>query len=531
MEEIQQILDEFKIIDNLELCLSTHLDDIHNKNCKRDRSIFFKDALYLLCYKNLYCCGTNVAINKLKNKLQEKDNKRKPFNFDESALRKFIDKIQVNDITIMNKALVELLEDNELEFKKEYELQKIKIEKGFMKNKYKKTSPQLEMLKQQFENRGKRFYAVDGTEIALPKEFLEQGCEKSTNGHYARAKLSGLFDINMKVPINFCFFTDNNERTALLKQIKTYLKEGDVIVCDRGYYSDELLYELRKLGIDVIMRMRDGNLIKPLKQGDRDAIKVVIKHKELSIPLRIIKYTLPNDRGINSTIYVSTTLSHKFTNQFIKEMYGKRWRVETNFYFGKYYLSLANLKYKKMHPLLINIEVLNFILILNSIIERTIIYDNITNNKNLDQNINVSHSLSTIVDDILKYTLYDDIVKSSKLKIIDAVANISNCTVKIRPGRHFPHIRKKAHPKFDIRGNIGDKKKRNLLNQINQNNEANNIVVNIAQENIVQENDVQQNIVQENDVQPNIVQKNISRKRDLSDSFKYSCFKIFMGNF
>lgn len=82
-----------------------------------------------------------------------------------------------------------------------------------------------------------RFLAVDGSDVSLPVEFVGLGCPKSTNGHYATAKISGLYDVNMKIPINFYLFTHGNERKALLEQIKLFVRPGDVIICDRGYYS------------------------------------------------------------------------------------------------------------------------------------------------------------------------------------------------------------------------------------------------------------------------------------------------------
>src|ERR1700733_10601974 len=98
MEEIKDVLNEFQIVDNLSTCLNTCINDIQDKICKRKRCIFMKDMLYFLCCKNINDDGSSVTISKLKNKLQDKNSTRRPFDFDESSMRRFISKMEVADM-------------------------------------------------------------------------------------------------------------------------------------------------------------------------------------------------------------------------------------------------------------------------------------------------------------------------------------------------------------------------------------------------------------------------------------------------
>lgn len=68
-------------------------------------------------------------------------------------------------------------------------------------------------------------------------------------------------------------------------------------------------------------------------------------------------------------------------------MYGMRWGIETNFYFAKYYLSLNNLKQKRVHTLNFDICIHNLILIFSGLINRIIILDDII--KKMNKNLNI----------------------------------------------------------------------------------------------------------------------------------------------
>lgn len=137
--DLKNTISEFKIVDNLFERLNKLVYDIHKKICLRTRKIFFQDILYFLCAKNIDGGGSSVVLKKLKNKLQDKnDEERIPFDFDESAVRRYIEKIEVMDIENINKVLAELLHENEVMYQHKYaELEK-KKDIALAKKKYKK---------------------------------------------------------------------------------------------------------------------------------------------------------------------------------------------------------------------------------------------------------------------------------------------------------------------------------------------------------------------------------------------------------
>lgn len=232
-------------------------------------------------------------------------------------------------------------------------------------------------------------------------------------------------------------------------------KIGDVIIADRNYYSENFIFELQKQKCDFILRIKkNSHLVKPLLKLPHGEFVTTIRNGKEQMHVRIIKYTIPDPNGMPSEVYICTSLSSRdYDFNFIKNMYGQRWGIETNFYFAKYYLSLNNLKSKKEHTLNFDICMHNFILLFDGIINRMIAFENITNKKNLNKNINISNSITTSITTILKYIFYDDSLLTSDQKIINAIKNISMCVVRKRPNRHNPHIRKRAPPKFTCKGN------------------------------------------------------------------------------
>lgn len=65
--------------------------------------------------------------------------------------------------------------------------------------------------------------------------------------------ISGLYDIEQNIPINYNLVTHKNERKALIEQLVHY--KGDILVLDRGYYSSELVNILEEKEINYVFRL------------------------------------------------------------------------------------------------------------------------------------------------------------------------------------------------------------------------------------------------------------------------------------
>lgn len=430
--------------------LNNLVGEINSQICKRTRKISFKDILYFSSIKNLSNDGDQKVICQLKNSNLTDATSRIPFNVNDKSIRKWIDKIDCEFITQINNMLINYLYGNEEKYRSIFR----KMLERWGPKRYQKENDYSILLKKELANSSRRFLAVDGTEIQLPHSFTEFQFRKSTNGFCCSAYVSGLFDVNTKVPINFKLFKHKDERSVALEQIKAYTKRGDVIIGDRGYYSQNFVYELNKQGCDFILRIRKNlDLTKPLLKLSHGSYCANIIHNNEPLFFRVLKYTILDSNRKPSEFYMCTSLPQReYDNNFIKNMYALRWGIETNFYFSKYYMSLNNLKCKKVHTLEFDICIHNFMLLFNGIIDRITVLENIEKLNNLNVNVNISNSITSSITEILKYMFYDDNPMGSDEKMMKAFKNISSCVVRKRPNRHNQRIRKKAPPKFTCNG-------------------------------------------------------------------------------
>ena len=136
------------------------------------------------------------------------------------------------------------------------------------------------------------------------------------------------------------------------------------------------------------------------------------------------------------TYYICTSLLDKNTHTYdhIKEIYHKRWNIETNFRHLKYATSLGRIKSKTFDSIEKDVSIHNFIFILVGYIEhliRTIykIKDDLQLNKKIDIQILSSNFLHSLLKDKLT---------NQKLNKLLSTLNIMKLfLIKIIKNRHF----------------------------------------------------------------------------------------------
>lgn len=203
-----------------------------------------------------------------------------------------------------------------------------------------------------------RIIAVDGTHINLPKDLVEYGFKLGPNNIYCTATLSTLLDIEKEIPINYAILKNRDERKGLINQLG-YLRKNDTLVTDKGYFSYKLLQTLIKEGIYVIMRLPEHLTILSNLEKRNDCI-VNIEYEEEDIQFRLIKYKVDD-----SQYYLGTTIFDK-NIAYLKDIYWKRWNIETHFRYSKYNLSLRELNSKTENTFMQDIFAHHFIFIISS---------------------------------------------------------------------------------------------------------------------------------------------------------------------
>lgn len=295
--------------------LNSNIKNINNKIIKRNRKIDFKDIIYGSIYKivnNTSYEDVTVQINK-----------------------NFINKNINNKVT--KSAFIQKRND----IPNEYFLN---INNSFINYIY--------------ENIKKpRIIAVDGSFLNLYKSFDKYGYEyASDNKSYCKAIISCLYDIENKIPINYYLFKKRDERDAFKEQIK-YLRKGDTVIFDRGYFSYDIIDILNKKSINYIFRLKyNKKEVQLMKNNNLN--EYIFKNK--NIDFKVVNYRVKDS---DEDYYLFTNLIYKSIDD-LKDLYWKRWKVELHFKESKYNLSLNNINLKTENSLKQEIYIHNLLFIL-----------------------------------------------------------------------------------------------------------------------------------------------------------------------
>lgn len=239
-------------------------------------------------------------------------------------------------------AFIELCNDIKEQFYKEYEYEKYK---GF------------------------RLLGVDGSMIILPnnedtkKEFSTTNVKnqyQDKNKEIVQARVSVLYDLLNNIVVD-AIMSDSkiHEINITIKEHLKQVKEEDLVIFDRGYPSYRLFATITsKYEANYLIRMKTSMYKKYTKvlfdkNSDIEDITVTIKptYKELKeicikedlpqeIKVRFVKVIL--DDGKIEVLATSVLDKNILKTEDLKELYFKRWGIETYYEIMKNRLSLEN---------------------------------------------------------------------------------------------------------------------------------------------------------------------------------------------
>jgi Transposase DDE domain len=178
--------------------------------------------------------------------------------------------------------------------------------------------------------RGRRVYAIDGSKLNLPRNFIYKKYRLSRQDlFYPQGVASVLYDVVARLPVTATLSRNKNERQAV-PQLLQAINSNDLVIYDAGYLSTDLLALHCKLGIDALFRVQPSSFkeLTPIWTSKHREELIRIKRKNLDVFLRVIRY-----KSKGSTIVVATTLLDKnqFATQAIIKLYNKRWNLEEGF--------------------------------------------------------------------------------------------------------------------------------------------------------------------------------------------------------
>lgn len=291
-----------------------------------------------------------------------------------------------------------------------------------------------------YEDSINRIIAVDSTYLELYKSLNIEGFNISRNGNYCTGLISTLFDVDKEIPIIYGFYKFKNEREALMHQLN-YLKKNDILIMDRGYYSIELLFQLNSRHIKVIFRLKKNlKIIKNLNKCNSKIIEIC--YKNTLIKFRVVKYLINNKK-----YYLGTTI-YDCNIDYLKKIYWKRWKIEINFRYSKYNLSLKELKSKNYNTLMQDILIHNFIFIVSSFFQYILQKDINTYFK-----INTKNMLCITINELLYLIIYKNATRRNLNEIMRILKIAQSTVIPKYTNRKYERVKKRPSSKWCQHGN------------------------------------------------------------------------------
>ena len=197
---------------------------------------------------------------------------------------------------------------------------------------------------------GFRLLACDGSFLNLP--FVPAIVEKFgalTNQHdteVLNGRCTILYDVENNIILNGGLASYKiGEREMLLTILKDTRKHNfnDLIILDRGYPSFDLVYEFKKRKSDVLIRLKpkyslaiekfyesnEQDVVIELQPGRGMSFFKKLYNKKTTILIRLIKVVL--ESGEIELLMTTLLDAEKFPLSIFKELYFKRWGIETLF--------------------------------------------------------------------------------------------------------------------------------------------------------------------------------------------------------
>ncbi len=307
-----------------------------------------------------------------------------------------------------------------------------------------------------------RLLAVDGTRIMLPnhptikKEFGE--CSFGPNADSKRSMAIGsmLYDVLNQITIDAQlapYKSINNKKSserALLEKHMSKLKEGDLLLLDRGYPSFALFFTLKAQNIEFCVRMKgswwndvrefresgDKERIVTFRLPDKDKNKLAQYPKSASEPIKCRLIRVELDTGEIEILCTSLIDTKQYPQEQFKELYHFRWNEEEAYKLLKSRIELEDFSGKTAKAVKQDFHAKIFLLTLSAayahpIEERVRKEFKADENRKYDQKINRTNAIS-MTKDILVGVFIKQQYKKALSAFDDVVYNTREI---IRPNR------------------------------------------------------------------------------------------------
>lgn len=188
--------------------------------------------------------------------------------------------------------------------------------------------------------------AVDGSKLILPESdsireeygVMNTGNKKGATGCYSDARCSVAYDLLNQIVIDAQLDTHKiDERTLAIRHLDV-LEANDLLLFDRGYPSFAFFTELTRRNLEFVCRTPQNQFVETREFTQSNLQSQVIELAGQK--LRLVKVEL--DFGEIEILITSLCDEQKYPTKTFKELYFKRWGVETYYDRIKSRLELEN---------------------------------------------------------------------------------------------------------------------------------------------------------------------------------------------
>lgn len=308
---------------------------------------------------------------------------------------------------------------------------------------------------------GRRLLCIDGSTLELPKssEIIENFGVNNESNMIPMAKISTLFDLLNEFILDSNIANNSSSEYNLAIEHLYKIKKDDLLILDRGYGARWLFFMLNKKGADFVIRLQNGfgkdvdnfwNSKENSKiiEVNEMPLKTEKRFNSLSLTFepfkfRIVKVILKN--GTVEVLATSLLDEKKYPVEIFKELYNKRWGIETNYSHLKNHIEIGN--FTGYSTCVVKQDFYANTLIAN--IQRMIIEDaqeklnDKTKNRKYEYKINKNLSLGFMKNKVIEIlsdkntNQYDELVKLFQIE-----------SIPIRNDREYPREKSRWKRKY-----------------------------------------------------------------------------------
>lgn len=204
----------------------------------------------------------------------------------------------------------------------------------------------------------RRLLCIDSSTLELPKspEVIDYFGVNSESNQVPVAKISVLFDLLNELILDTNIAPNRSSEYDLAIEHLDMIKKDDLLIMDRGYGARWLFFLLLKKKADFVIRLQHGfgksidefwdsneksKVIEVNELPNKSKRRLVLMNiKFQPLKFRIVKVIL--DNGDVEVLATSLLNEDKFPVEIFKELYNKRWGVETNYSHLKNHIEIGN---------------------------------------------------------------------------------------------------------------------------------------------------------------------------------------------